>query len=91
MNAMHKRCVQEAAEEQRSCVNASADEPKRLFCHGLPGSGKTQVMHWLADVKACARQGIKAPTSFIDCQLIIDEMRLFKSAAEIEDNRADFY
>ena len=48
MNAVHDRCVLEAREEQQNCVNSSDCEPKRLFAHGLPGSGKTQVMHWLA-------------------------------------------
>ena len=49
MHAIHERCVQEAKEEQQGKVNRDGREPARLFCHGLPGSGKTQVMKWMAE------------------------------------------
>ena len=49
MHAIHERCVQEAKEEQQGKVNRDGQEPARLFCHGLPGSGKTQVMKWMAE------------------------------------------
>ena len=49
MHAIHDRCVQEAKEEQQGKVNRDGREPARLFCHGLPGSGKTQVMKWMAE------------------------------------------
>ena len=63
MDAVHRRCETEATEEQKDKVNKTkvnpdalfngpaggGAEPARLFAHGLPGSGKTQVMLWLAD------------------------------------------
>ena len=49
MDTVHQRCVLEASEEQRDCINSTEEEPARFFGHGLPGSGKTQVMKWLAE------------------------------------------
>ena len=63
MDAVHHRCETEVLEEHRGKVNKTTVdpeklfngqtgkglEPARLFVHGLPGSGKTQVMVWLAD------------------------------------------
>ena len=49
MLAIHERCVKESREEQQGKVNKDGQEPSRLFCHGLPGSGKTQVMKWMAE------------------------------------------
>ena len=39
----------EAQEEQKGRINKTAEEPVRAFGHGLPGSGKTQVMKWLSE------------------------------------------
>ena len=49
MDTVHERCVLEAVEEQQDRVNKTAKDPERVFGHGLPGSGKTQVMKWLAE------------------------------------------
>ncbi|GHF95078.1 Xaa-Pro aminopeptidase [Thalassotalea marina] len=86
-NAVKQYCVDEAydiEEIDAVALELICDKSVILYRQGHNEMHDEQVMHWLADVKACARQGIKAPTSFIDCQPIIDEMRLFKSAAEIE-------
>ena len=48
MDVVHRRCVLEALEEQKGCINRTAEEPERVLGHGLPGSGKTQIMKWLA-------------------------------------------
>ena len=48
MDVVHRRCVLEAREEQQGCINSTAEEPERVLGHGLPGSGKTQIMKWLA-------------------------------------------
>ena len=49
MKQIHRRCEQEAKDERSGDVKKQkSSEPMRLFCHGLPGSGKTQVMKWLA-------------------------------------------
>ena len=49
MDMVHRRCVVEAEEEQQGRINSSAEEPERVFGHGLPGSGKTQIMKWLSE------------------------------------------
>ena len=49
MDSVHERCVFEANEEQQGKTNSSDDEPARMFGHGLPGSGKTQIMKWLSE------------------------------------------
>ena len=49
MELVHRRCVLEAKEEQKGRINRTAQEPERVFGHGLPGSGKTQVMKWLSE------------------------------------------
>ena len=49
MDMVHRRCVLEATEEQTGSINRTAAEPERVLGHGLPGSGKTQIMKWLAD------------------------------------------
>ena len=49
MDMVHRRCVLEAKEEQEGRINRTAQEPERIFGHGLPGSGKTQVMKWLPE------------------------------------------
>ena len=49
MEMVHRRCVLEAKEEQQGKINSTAEEPERVFGHGLPGSGKTQVMKWLSE------------------------------------------
>ena len=49
MNAVHARCVLEHNEECDGTNNKSRHEPSRLLAHGLPGSGKTQVMKWVAE------------------------------------------
>ncbi|MGL1956564.1 MAG: Xaa-Pro aminopeptidase [Colwellia sp.] len=51
----------------------------------------SQVFEWLAQVKATTRQGGKAPSTLLDATLIIDELRLIKSDAEIEIMRQANY
>ncbi len=46
-----------------------------------------QLMSWIKQVRAMARQGISAPTDFIGIEPLLHEMRLFKSSAEIEAMR----
>jgi Xaa-Pro aminopeptidase len=43
-----------------------------------------QVFDLLAQVRAASRQGVKAPTQLVDASPIINELRLIKSANEIE-------
>lgn len=54
-----------------------------LLMQGANSSHDAIVFDWLEQVKAKNRQGITAPDQLINCQPIIDEMRLIKSDAEI--------
>jgi Xaa-Pro aminopeptidase len=61
-----------------------ADKSHLLFCQGRNETFDAQVYAWLSMVKAQSRLGIKAPTQLVDCRTIIEEMRLIKSADELE-------
>jgi Xaa-Pro aminopeptidase len=61
-----------------------ANKNQLLFCQGHNEKFDSQVYAWLANVKAQNRLGIKAPTQLVDCRTIIQEMRLIKSAGELE-------
>ena len=41
------RCIFEADEEQRDCINRRDRERLRMMIQGLPGAGKSQVIHWI--------------------------------------------
>ena len=49
MDTVHRRCVLEAKEERQGRIKRTAEEPACIFGHGLPGSGKTQVMKYLSE------------------------------------------
>lgn len=55
-----------------------------LYCQGSDQVFEQQLFAWLADVKATTRQGGKAPQILQNCTDLLAEMRLIKSAAEIE-------
>jgi len=60
------------------------------YCFGdVPNFGECQtfeqqVSQWLASVRTKARQGITAPQALVDCSVVINEMRLIKSDAELD-------
>lgn len=45
LEAISKRCLLEAAEEQK--YGKTRSEPLRALLHGVPGAGKSQTLHWL--------------------------------------------
>jgi len=47
-----------------------------------------QIRHWVSQVRQQARSGISSPDLFHDAEKLIHEMRLFKSAEEIQTMRA---
>jgi Xaa-Pro aminopeptidase len=61
-----------------------ADKSQLLFCQGRSETFDAQVYSWLSLVKSQSRLGIKAPMQLVDCREIIEEMRLIKSAGELE-------
>ena len=44
-----QRCALEAGEQQRDQVNSDPAEPSREMVHGLPGAGKSRVIHWMKE------------------------------------------
>ena len=46
-----------------------------------------QVMGWVNSLKAKVRNGIHAPHEFVSLPLLVDDMRLYKSAAELRAMR----
>nr|WP_284246554.1 Xaa-Pro aminopeptidase [Thalassotalea insulae] len=61
-----------------------ANKSALYYCYGAHQPLELQIFQWLTKVKAQSRLGISAPKSLIDCQAMLDEMRLFKSDAELD-------
>jgi Xaa-Pro aminopeptidase len=61
-----------------------ANKSHLLFCQGKSEAFDKQIYAWLSTVKAQSRLGVKAPTQLVDCRATIEEMRLIKSAGELE-------
>ena len=52
------------------------------YSMGLDATFDQQVMSWMSGLKGKIRSGIKAPHEFISLDLILHDMRLYKSSAE---------
>ena len=61
-----------------------ADQPNLFFDLGADPSWDTRVVAWLNSVRAEARNGVTAPGGIRDVRSLLDEMRLFKDAHEID-------
>ncbi|MBT9613829.1 MAG: aminopeptidase P N-terminal domain-containing protein [Burkholderiales bacterium] len=61
-----------------------ADQPNLFFDLGADPSWDTRVVGWLNSVRAEARNGVTAPGGIRDVRSLLDEMRLFKDAHEID-------
>jgi Xaa-Pro aminopeptidase len=60
-----------------------SDQPA-IHCHlGLDSEWDARVVRWLNEVRGRARAGVVAPPTITDVHVLLDEMRLFKDAAEI--------
>ena len=55
-----------------------------LICQHGEQAFEQQVLTWLGEIRKAVRTGAKAPKSLFDCSDIIHEMRLHKSAAELD-------
>jgi Xaa-Pro aminopeptidase len=61
-----------------------ADQPA-VFCHlGADAGWDARLMRWVNEVRGRARAGVKAPPTFSDVNVLLDEMRVVKDAAEVE-------
>lgn len=59
-----------------------ANQPKVFFALGAEAAWDSKLTQWLNQVKAQARSGVSAPDEIADVRKLLDEMRLYKSAAE---------
>ncbi|MGB4812095.1 MAG: Xaa-Pro aminopeptidase [Methylophilaceae bacterium] len=59
-------------------------QTKLFYSLGADANWDLRVTHWLNQVKAQARNGISAPDDIADVRKLVDEMRLYKSAYEID-------
>ena len=55
-----------------------------LLCQGEHAEFELKVLAWFKQLKSASRQGKKAPQAIVDCTNTIHEMRLIKSAAELQ-------
>lgn len=60
------------------------NQPKLFYSLGADAGWDARVTGWLNQVKAQARSGISAPDEVFDVRKLVDEMRLYKSAYEID-------
>jgi Xaa-Pro aminopeptidase len=72
------------AEIEQYIPDYIANKTHLLFCQGNNDKFDTQVYSWLSIVKGQSRQGITAPKQLVDCRTIVEEMRLLKSAGELD-------
>lgn len=63
--------------------DAIANKQTLCYCQGHNPHHDDQVYSWLGQVKAKVRQGVTVPNTLINCQPIIEELRLIKSDAEL--------
>ncbi len=61
-----------------------ADKSAIYYCQGDNQQLEQRIFRWLSELKTKSRLGISAPNKLVDCQSILDEMRLFKSDAELD-------
>ncbi|OWY29377.1 Xaa-Pro aminopeptidase [Herbaspirillum robiniae] len=61
-----------------------ADAPAVYYGLGQDEKRDAQLQRWLQGVRALARSGVAAPGSVVDVSVLLDDMRLFKDAFEID-------
>ncbi|KAF1040264.1 MAG: Xaa-Pro aminopeptidase [Herbaspirillum frisingense] len=61
-----------------------ADAPAVYYALGHDDKRDAQLQRWLQGVRALSRSGVAAPGSVVDVSVLLDDMRLFKDAYEID-------
>ncbi|OZA23974.1 MAG: Xaa-Pro aminopeptidase [Hydrogenophilales bacterium 17-61-9] len=61
-----------------------ANRTRLAYAVGHDSAWDARVIGWLGSVRAKSRQGIAAPTEIVDVRALLDEMRLFKDAPELD-------
>ncbi|MBB5192992.1 Xaa-Pro aminopeptidase [Silvimonas terrae] len=65
-------------------VNLLKNQPRVYFALGADAGWDARLTGWINGVRKQSRTGITAPGEVIDAAAIVDEMRLFKDAFEID-------
>jgi Xaa-Pro aminopeptidase len=60
-----------------------ADQPALYCAIGDDAGWSERVSRWLNEVRGLARNGVRAPATFGELRVLIDEMRVVKSAQEL--------
>jgi len=60
-----------------------ADQPRLHFAFGADARWDARVTQWLDAVRGRARSGVSAPAAIHDVRVLLNEMRLLKSADEL--------
>lgn len=61
-----------------------ANQPRLYFSLGADPAWDARVTGWLNQLRAQGRSGVSAPNEIVDVRVLLDEMRLYKSEAELE-------
>lgn len=61
-----------------------ANQPKLFYSLGADKDWDFKVAAWLSQLREQARMGVSAPDEMVDVRKLLDEMRLYKSAYEID-------
>ncbi|HSH73159.1 MAG TPA: Xaa-Pro aminopeptidase [Methylophilaceae bacterium] len=64
-----------------------ANQPKLFFSLGADASWDLRVTGWINQLRTQGRSGLSAPAELADVRTLIDEMRLYKSAYEVDTMR----
>ncbi|MEQ1602515.1 MAG: Xaa-Pro aminopeptidase [Methylophilaceae bacterium] len=72
------------AELDEIVLKLLANQPKLYFTLGADATWDARVTGWLNQLRAQARSGVSAPNEIVDVRVLLDEMRLYKSAAELD-------
>ncbi len=64
-----------------------AGQPALFYAPGAEADWDSRILGWLNRVRAQARTGVTAPNEIHDIRTLLDEMRLFKDAAEMKTMR----
>ncbi|SEL66940.1 aminopeptidase P Metallo peptidase. MEROPS family M24B [Colwellia chukchiensis] len=72
------------ADIDQQLVALLANKSAVLIAQPTANDFQQRVLNWLAEIRKSARTGVKAPSSLIDCSDLLNEMRLHKSAAELD-------
>lgn len=64
-----------------------ANQAKLFYSLGADSSWDNKVTGWLNQLRSQARTGMRAPDEIVDVRKYLDEMRLYKSAFEIQTMR----